>query len=139
MPLPVAVYGSRGEVENLRMEISENGQNFSVNPGFKVSSVEIDPDSHLISGLNEVTLGLDEQTLDKSIAVYPNPVKDLLTIRNEGMSELRRITIYDIQGKKVLQQLDPGNQVQTRDLKFGLHLIVIDTDRGTLHKTILKN
>jgi hypothetical protein len=71
--------------------------------------------------------------------VYPNPVKDLLTIRNEGMSELRRITIYDIQGKKVLQQLDPGNQVQTRDLKFGLHLIVIDTDRGTLHKTILKN
>lgn len=139
MPLPVAVYGSGGEVEKLRMEISENGQNFSVNPGFKVSSVEIDPDNHLISGLNEVTLGLDEQTLDKSIAVYPNPVKDLLTIRNEGMSELRRITIYDIQGKKVLQQLDPGNQVQTRDLKFGLHLIVIDTDRGTLHKTILKN
>jgi len=139
MPLPVAVYGSGGAVENLRMEISENGQNFSVDPGFPVSSVEIDPDRHLISGLNEVTLGLDEQTLDKSIAVYPNPVRDLLTLRNEGVSELRRITIYDIQGKKVLQLLNPGNQVQTHGLKFGLHLIVIDTDRGTLHKTILKN
>jgi hypothetical protein len=139
MPLPVAVYGSRGEVENLRMEISENGQNFSVDPGFTVSSVKIDPDSHLISGLNQVTLGQDEQSLEKSISVYPNPVRDLLTIRNEGMSEIRRITIYDILGKKVLQKLDPGNHVQTHGLKFGLHLIVIDTDRGTLHKTILKN
>lgn len=55
------------------------------------------------------------------------------------MSRLRRITIYDIQGKKVLQQMDPRNEVQTGNLEFGLHLLVIDTDQGTLYKTILKN
>lgn len=139
MPLPVTVHGSAGEMKNLRLETSENGQNFTIDPGFQVSSVEVDPDGHLISGPNQVTLGLDEPTLDKSIGVYPNPVKDLLMIRNEGMSHLRRITIYDIQGKKVFQQVDPENEIQTGSLEFGLHLVVIDTDQGTLHKTILKN
>ncbi len=86
-----------------------------------------------------MTLGLDERALEKSVVIYPNPVRDLLMIRNEGMSELRRITIYDILGKKVLQQLDPKDQVRTSELDFGLHLVVIDTDQGTLYKTILKN
>lgn len=139
MPLPVTVMGPNGEIENLRMELSENNQNFSVDPGFEVSSVEIDPEGHLISGSNRVTLGLDERALEKSVVIYPNPVRDLLMIRNEGMSELRRITIYDILGKKVLQQLDPKDQVRTSELDFGLHLVVIDTDQGTLYKTILKN
>lgn len=139
MPLPITVYGSTGEIKNLRLETSENGQNFTIDPGFQVSSVEVDPDGHMISGRNQVTLGLDEHTLEKSIGVYPNPVKDLLMIRNEGMSHLRRITIYDIQGKKVFQQLDPEDEIQTGGLEFGLHLVVIDTDQGTLHKTILKN
>ena len=138
MPLPVTVYGTRGKMENLRLEISENGQNFSIDPGFTISAVEVDPNVHLISGRNQVTLGLDELALEKSISVYPNPVRDVLMIRNEGMSQLRRITIYDIQGRKVLQQLGSETQVQTGDLRIGLHLIVIDTDQGTFHKTLLK-
>ena len=139
MPLPVTVYGSGGELKNLRMEVSENGQSFSTDPGFPVSSVEIDPDGHLVSGRNRVTLGLDQEALLKSIAIYPNPVRDLLTIEMEGTSELRKITIYDILGKKVLEQLEPGSQVQTGALEFGLHLVIIDTDKGSLRKTILKN
>ncbi len=139
MPLPVTVYGSGGQVKNLRMEVSENGQNFSIDPGFPVSSVEVDPDGHLISGQNRATLGLDEKILEKSITVYPNPVRDLLMIDNLGMSQLRKITIYDIQGKKVMEELNPGSQVHVANLEFGLHLVVIETDMGSLHKTVLKN
>jgi aminopeptidase N len=138
MPLPVTVRGSAGEVESLRMEVSEDGQNFSFDPGFEVKSIAIDPDRHLISGRNQSTLGLDAQLLRNSISIYPNPVNDLLHISMEESIQLRRITVYDIQGKKIFEALDPGFLIELGALDFGLHLIVINTDRGTVKKTILK-
>jgi aminopeptidase N len=139
MPLPVRVYGENGEVENLRLELSEDRQNFSAALPFKVSSVEIDPDHHLISTENQSVLGLDTETLQEEISVYPNPASELIFIDNLGLSVLKRLTIYDIQGKKILQRLNPEPVITLEKLQFGPHLLVIDTDRGTLHKTILKN
>ena len=119
--------------------MTEVGQSFSFEPGFDVNRVEIDPQGHLITGRNQSTLGLDEETLGKSITIYPNPLNDLMIIKNDGTSQLKRITIYDLLGKKVLQQAQPPKELPVGGLKFGLHLVVIDTDQGTLRKTILKN
>ena len=139
MPVPVVLYGENDQEELLRLEVSENGQIFNIGLPFKVVDAEIDPQSHLISKNNQSVLGLDEEALQGFISVFPNPVSQFLNIRNSGQTAIIRLTIYDIQGKKVLVEDNPQSIVSLNKLDHGVHLVVIDTDRGSLKKTILKN
>ncbi len=138
MPLPVTVIGTSGESEKLRLEVSENNQVFSVQLNFKVASVQIDPESHLISGNNRTVLGLDEESLQDIISIFPNPVADELTINSNGLINIRKISIYNILGEKVFERSNPDARIDVQKLDFGVHLVWIDTDQGSLHKTILK-
>ena len=138
MPLPVTVTGASGESEKLRLEVSENEQLFSIQLNFKVVSVQIDPETQLISKNNRAVLGLDSESLQNMISVYPNPASDMLNLATNGIIYIKKITIYNVLGEKILEIADPTNQISLYKLDFGAHLVVIDTDQGSLHKTILK-
>jgi hypothetical protein len=138
MPLPVTVLGTAGESEKLRLEVSENNQVFSIQLNFTVASVQIDPESHLISKNNQAVLGLDQESLQDIVSIFPNPVGDELTINSSGLLNVRKISIYNILGEKVFERPDPDLRIDLQKLDFGVHLLVIDTDRGSLRKTILK-
>ncbi len=138
MPLPVIVTGPFGESEKLRLEVSENEQIFSIQLNFKVVSVQIDPETQIISKNNRAVLGLDTESLQNIVSIFPNPVTDQLNISTQGILYVKKITIYNVLGKKMMEILDPSNQISLEQLDFGAHLVVIDTDQGRLHKTILK-
>ncbi len=138
MPLPVTVYGSGGRSEMLRLEVSEDKQTFVLQLDFDVISIQVDPETQLISKNNGAVLGMDEETLNRSVTVYPNPVSNLLTIDGQEHFEVTKITIYNVLGEKVLEKENPDRIIALNKLKFGIHLLVIDTDMGSLHKTILK-
>lgn len=138
MPLPITVNGPSGETEKLRLEVSENDQAFSMPLDFEAVSVQIDPDTHLISGKNRILLGLDKESLENIISIFPNPVDDQLNINSNGILHIRKISIYNVLGEKIFEQSDPAKQINLQKLDFGVHLLVIDTDQGSLHKTILK-
>jgi hypothetical protein len=139
MPLPIKVKGKgSGEIEIVRLEVSENGQSFNTPISFDITSIEIDPETHLISKNNNSTLGVDLIVLEKEITVYPNPVKNTLTIKNNSQTILKKLTIYDVLGRKIIQKENPSNIISMDKLNFGIHLVVIKTDKGTIHKTILK-
>lgn len=138
MPLPVTVKGSSGQSEMLRLEVSEDKQTFSLQLDFDVVSIQVDPETHLISRNNGAVLGLDQETLNNSISIYPNPVNNLLNVESQGIFNLTKITIYNVLGEKVLEKNNPESEISLDRLQFGVHLVVIDTDLGSLHKTILK-
>jgi aminopeptidase N len=138
MPLPITVRGPDGKSEMLRLEVSEDKQTFSLQLDFDVISILVDPETQLISKNNAAVLGLDEETLNSSVSIFPNPVSNILNIENQGDFELTKITIYNVLGEKVLEKDNPENESSLDRLKFGVHLVVIDTDLGSLHKTILK-
>ena len=138
MPLPIRVNGSGGESEIVRLEVTDNGQVFDTPINFDITSIEIDPEVQLISKNNNAVLGVDDLTLHNEITIYPNPVKSILTINNNSPAHLKRITFYDVLGKIVLQKENPQSKVSIDDLNIGLFLLKIDTDKGAVHKTILK-
>lgn len=138
MPLPITVMGTSGESEKLRLEVSEDNQVFSVQLDFTVASVKIDPDSHLISRNNQTVLGLDQESLENSLSIHPNPVDDEMIINSNGLLNVRKISIYNILGEKVFERSNPDKLIDLQKLDFGVHLVVIDTDQGRLNKTILK-
>ena len=138
MPLPVLVQGAGGESEIIRLEVSENAQTFNTEIPFEITSIEIDPETQLISKNNSITLGIDILKLQKDITIFPNPVKSTLSITNNGYSQIKKITIYNVLGVAVMEKNNPTYKISLDKLNFGIHLVKIDTDQGSIHKTLLK-
>ena len=69
------------------------------------------------------------------VALYPNPVNDLLNI--ETALELQSVEIYNIQGQKVLSSNQ--KQINVSDLAAGMYMVRIqDTDNAIATKKIVK-
>ena len=73
--------------------------------------------------------------------IYPNPVKDELTIATEANVE--EIAIYDIYGRMTnvysLQTTDFVHNIDVADLETGVYFINIKTDKGNLVRRFVKN
>ena len=138
MPLPILVSNEEGDRQVIRLEISENKQTFTGFIPFKITSVEIDPDAQLITKNNIVKTGVDQEALNASITLFPNPAKNLINIQNMGNAVVERVSIFNMLGKLVLVEDNPIAAIDLKPLQFGIHLVKIETTQGTLHKTILK-
>lgn len=138
MPLPIRINGSNGQSEIVRLEVSENEQTFNASIPFEIISIEIDPQVQLISKNNAATLGIDLVNLQNEITIYPNPVINTLTIQNKSNTIINSIVIYNVLGEVVLQFENPSSKLSLNSLNFGVHLVKINTDKGAIHKTILK-
>ncbi len=81
-------------------------------------------------------LSLDEQTLDESISVYPNPASDYINIELTYDQTILAINCYDIFGKKVLKT-SQNTQLDLSKLMSGMYFIEIKTDIGSVTKKII--
>ena len=73
------------------------------------------------------------------ISVYPNPVKDFVTIKSE-QSSLESIEIFDINGKMVKQEnvIGQEKEMNISELTSGAYIIRIKTEKGIESVRILK-
>lgn len=83
MPVPVLLKGN-GVDSLVRLEHTQNGQLFTVDVPFTVTSIEFDPDLWLISANNTVeqkeVLGTETAFGDAKIQLYPNPANSFLQV-----------------------------------------------------------
>ena len=86
--------------------------------------------------------GIEE--LSSSINIYPNPVKDELTIATEIRVE--EVSIYDIYGRLCCRDASNAStstmdtfNVSVQDLENGIYFINIKTDKGNIVKRFIKN
>ncbi len=86
---------------------------------------------------DEPVLSIDENELN-IIQIYPNPVKDILTIENISNTEITSIMIYDLLGRLVLTEKENLNQVDVSHLNSGMLFVKIETDQGRVTKKIIK-
>ena len=138
MPVPIKVSGENNESQIIRLELSENKQSFTGLLPFKVTNVEVDPDCQIISTNNLVKTGVDQELLNTTISLYPNPAKNYLNIQNSSDAIIEKVSIFNMQGKLIIQESNPLLAINLKPLSFGIHLVKIETSEGTLHKTILK-
>ncbi|MCH7785783.1 MAG: T9SS type A sorting domain-containing protein [Bacteroidetes bacterium] len=86
---------------------------------------------------DEPVLSIDENELN-IIQIYPNPVKDILTIENISNTEITSIMIYDVLGRLVLTENGNVKQLDISQLNSGLLFVIIETDEGVVTKKIIK-
>jgi aminopeptidase N len=136
MPVPVRIFGAGGQQADLVLNNTVNGQVIITAVPFPITSVEFDPERHIISENSMVTLGNQGFELDNAIAIYPNPGSDVLHIQMPSTTSLEKVVIYNNLGQKVME--NPTVDFSVAALATGVHYIDIYTTDGTFHKKFIK-
>jgi aminopeptidase N len=137
MPVPVRIHGALGQVQDLVLNNTTNGQVIILPVNFPITSVEFDPDKHLISKNNSITLGNETFQLENAIVLYPNPVKDELHVQLPSSLLLKKVSIYNSLGQLVLENNNIDFSFNL--LNSGVYSVSIQTTDGEFHKKIIKN
>src|SRR5574343_55521 len=136
MPLEIRLTSAGGANHDVVVNHITNGQEFVVAVPFVVAGVTFDPNKHIISKNNVVTLGNETFQLDETISIYPNPTNDKLHIMMPTNVQLEKVEIYNTLGQLVALQSTVDFSVN--NLSSGLHLIKITTSEGIIHKNFIK-
>ena len=70
-----------------------------------------------------------KESLKESTSIFPNPVKDILTIKTNG--KLIETKIYSIQGNLINHFPTPNKTLNLNHLKKGIYIIEVKTDKGS--------
>jgi uncharacterized repeat protein (TIGR02543 family) len=103
------------------------GQNYT--QIFNITVVESD----------EPPVSIAEDILIDRIIIFPNPVKDELIIES-GDLKINRMTIFDMSGRKIMtKNSNKENSINVSALQQGVYVLKIETDKGIVSKTFVKN
>ncbi|TBV25226.1 MULTISPECIES: T9SS type A sorting domain-containing protein [Meridianimaribacter] len=82
------------------------------------------------------TLGIEDQSLENTINIYPNPVRDYINISIANNQTITAIQCYDLMGKQIFNSTYK-EQINVSYLKSGLYLLKIETLSGSFIKKIM--
>jgi hypothetical protein len=88
-------------------------------------------------------LGLEDNIFDQNISIFPNPSNSQITIVNNSNSEIKTITITDINGRTI-QNLNVDNATtrstfSIESLSQGMYFVKIEAENNSTVKRIVKN
>lgn len=86
----------------------------------------------------EAVLSVEDFELQNTIKMYPNPVKDMLTIDLISYDDIK-IEIYDILGKRVFKtEIKGDSTLNLQALKAGIYIVKINQDNTSISKKLIK-
>uniref|UniRef100_UPI00261AE18C T9SS type A sorting domain-containing protein n=1 Tax=uncultured Polaribacter sp. TaxID=174711 RepID=UPI00261AE18C len=86
----------------------------------------------------DATLSTEDNVLARTFQLYPNPVVNLLQIRNSENIDIKSIEVYNTIGKKIKSIRNPNQRIDVSELVPGIYLLNIITEKGKVTKRIMK-
>ena len=83
----------------------------------------------------DIPVGIEDVD-ESTLAIFPNPVKDVLTINYD--KAISQIDVYDVNGKLVKTITTVGSTVNVSDLSSGVYMLNLQTEDGLVVKKIVK-
>ncbi|WP_420574436.1 T9SS type A sorting domain-containing protein [Kordia sp.] len=99
----------------------------------------VDPNASGLSGTPSFdfeTLSVEETQLEK-LLIFPNPATDVVTIQQSGIT-LQNVEIFDMNGRLVLSQKNNLENIQLSNLKSGMYMMRIATQKVSKTIKLLK-
>ena len=87
-------------------------------------------------GRHTVT-SVDYSKSESLLAIYPNPVKDILTLDFQGNVKIYSFSILDLSGKVVL--IGSSKNINMTLLDNGIYFLKVETEKGIITRKILKS
>jgi hypothetical protein len=89
------------------------------------------------------TLGVTDSVLAEAISLYPNPASDIINISNNSNVELEGITVYDMNGRIVIQHNVTNNSrhqtINVSENSSGIYIAQVKSAQAHTIKRIIKN
>lgn len=88
---------------------------------------------------NDLTLNSNNKIAQPEISIFPVPTHYYLNIRHLGESKLRKLILFDLDGKKVIEKTHLANEMQLdlSFLQYGTYILMIDTnEKHIVHKVV---
>ncbi|MCK4664708.1 MAG: T9SS type A sorting domain-containing protein [Bacteroidales bacterium] len=141
MHIPLKLCGSDADTVFVFHHLS-SGQEFSVNPGFSVQSIQFDPENNIITKAPEIIYSIPDINIEAGLKLIPNPVDDLLKIKFEKKIDLKEISLFDFNGNivKVEKYFFPDNEyiLDLNNLSSGTYIIKLEFENKVIVKKIVK-
>ncbi|MDO7172276.1 M1 family aminopeptidase [Mariniflexile sp. AS56] len=137
-PVPIRLTGTLGETLDITLTNTINNEDFLRTVNFTIASVEMDPESDLISKNNSVLLGIKNTELQSKFTIYPNPTTHSFSFIKPDYIEVHEVKIFNALGQ-LLQTFSWSPTINLEPLASGLLLIQLNTNQGIINKTLLKN
>ena len=99
-----------------------------------------DKNNHRIRKITPNNLSVSDFNFNDKVILYPNPVKDELTIQNQDEISFKNYSVLDINGRVLVSQSKAiqNNQINLASLTSGIYMLQLETDKGTVIKKIIK-
>ncbi|RKE98961.1 M1 family aminopeptidase [Ichthyenterobacterium magnum] len=137
-PVPLRLLGTQGEVLDIVLDNTINEEAFFRPVNFTVDTILFDPEIDLISKNNTILLGTYEPDLDQELVIYPSPTSNTFTIKKPESLEVSEIRIFNALGQ-LLYKNNWSSVVNVSSLSSGILFLQLDTNQGTINKSLLKN
>ncbi len=127
LPLPIKLIGTHGEVLNLKLDHTYDGQVFQKDINFSVASVVFNDELQILE--KNSTLSFDSNLASDNfwvptVQIYPNPVEGLLNF--VGLKKTQKYKILDASGRIVLSgKVDKS--IRLEGLPLGNYLLVLES------------
>lgn len=136
--IPIRIRGNGLEVLDLVLNNNFNGEEFLETVNFEVSSLEIDPDFHLISKYNSTVLGLEDPVFSSDLKIYPNPTSTVVKIDKPNDMLIESISIFNILGQ-MESEFSMVEKIDVSYLTSGIYYLRIQTNQGLTNISFLKH
>ncbi len=120
-PYVSGVYEGHSNIVSISSDVTDN--------------VDINKFSLTVIEAENETLNVSDFSANKTI-VYPNPVKDVLKIISTN--SILSITILNINGSKVYEEIISDNKVDLSTLNSGIYFVKIKSDHDSVIKKLIK-
>lgn len=137
MPVPIRVFGANGQQLDLVLNNTVNGENFTENVPFTITSLTFDPEKNIISKSGTATLG--QKSFDfQSIQLSLDSVSNTLSLDLPNGIAIEKSVIYNATGQKIKET----KAISTWDISSfpdGVYFITIVTNSGKKKFKFVKN
>ena len=137
MPLKFRVFYDATNFEDFFVNNTSNNQTFILDLSEPATQVVFDPDADIISKNNTITLSINQIAFENQVVIHPNPVKNILYIEVPNTIEIKKVTVYSLDGK--LSKQTSMNSIDVSDLPSQTYLVKIETTRGVSLKKFIKH
>lgn len=105
-------------------------------------SVGVEP-IDILQGLYDDFLAVADNELKSKLTLFPNPASNQLTLTIDNSVVLKNLTIFDVNGKKSLEQLDFKAQafqhkMDVSQLPAGIYFLKVDSEEGSTTLKFIK-
>ena len=137
MPVPIRLFGTLGEQQDIVLDNTFDGEEFVVAVPFAFNGMQFDPENNIISANNQNILGTEPIDNLTGVRLYPSPASGQLNVKLPQGVVLEKAIFYNVLGQKVLEGNDETvwNVSQLAD---GVHFVTLITNKGSKKLRFIK-